>query len=269
MIGLFFGDTDFPKQILNKIKKQKIKYIIFDLTKNKIFKKNPHSESIRTGQFGKIFDMLKNNKCNKVLFAGKIIKPKFSSIKVDLKGLYYLPRIIKASKLGDAAILKVIIKIFEKEKIKVLNSLFFNPELSLSKGNYTKIKPNKRDLKDIKRGLFMLNKLNPHNHIQGLIIRNGEILVKENLRGTKKMILSIKKLKILSGLLIKFPKKKQDLRIDLPTIGLETLKDCKKAGLRGVIIKSKQNIVLDKKNCINFANRNKMFINVQWKKYLL
>ena len=263
MIGLFFGDTDFPKQILKKIKKQKIKYIIFDLTKNKIFKKNPHSESIRIGQFGKIFDMLKNNKCNKVLFAGKIIKPKFSSIKVDLKGLYYLPRIIKASKLGDAAILKVIIKIFEKAKIKVLNSLFFNPELSLSKGNYTKIKPNKRDLKDIKSGLFILNKLNPHNHIQGLIIRNGEILAKENLRGTKKMILSIKKLNILSGLLIKFPKKKQDLRIDLPTIGLETLKDCKKAGLRGVILKSKQNIVLDKKNCIKFANRNKMFINVQ------
>ena len=109
----------------------------------------------------------------------------------------------------------------------------------------------------------MLNKLNPHNHIQGLIIRNGEILAKENLRGTKKMILSIKKLNILSGLLIKFPKKKQDLRIDLPTIGLETLKDCKKAGLRGVILKSKQNIVLDKKNCIKFANRNKMFINVQ------
>ena len=68
MIGLFFGDTDFPKQILNKIKKQKIKYIIFDLTKNKIFKKNPHSESIRIGQFGKIFDVLRINKCNKVLF---------------------------------------------------------------------------------------------------------------------------------------------------------------------------------------------------------
>ena len=71
------------------------------------------------------------------------------------------------------------------------------------------------------------------------------------------------------GVLVKFPKKKQDLRIDLPTIGLKTLKQCKSAGLKGIVIKSKQNIFLDKEKCINFANKNKMFINVKWKKYLL
>ena len=77
------------------------------------------------------------------------------------------------------------------------------------------------------------------------------------------MILSIKKKKINSGILIKYPKKKQDLRIDLPTIGIETIKDCKKTGLKGIILKAKQNIVLDKKKCVLFANKNKMFINVQ------
>ncbi len=47
-------------------------------------------------------------------------------------------------------------------------------------------------------------------------------------KGTKKMILSIKKSKKIKAILIKLPKKKQDLRVDLPTIGLDTLKDCKK-----------------------------------------
>ena len=42
------------------------------------------------------------------------------------------------------------------------------------------------------------------------------------------------------GILIKFPKKKQDLRMDLPTIGLQTLKDCKKYGLKGIVLKSKK-----------------------------
>ena len=70
------------------------------------------------------------------------------------------------------------------------------------------------------------------------------------------------------GVLVKFPKKKQDLRVDLPTIGLKTLKQCKTAGLRGIVIKSKQNVFLDKKKCINFANKNKMFIAAKWKKYL-
>ena len=46
--------------------------------------------------------------------------------------------------------------------------------------------------------------------------------------------------------MIKFPKKKQDLRMDLPTIGLNTIKDCKKYGLKGIVLKSMKNIFLDK-----------------------
>ena len=56
------------------------------------------------------------------------------------------------------------------------------------------------------------------------------------------MLQSIKKSKNSQSILIKFPKKKQDLRVDLPTIGLDTLKDCKRAGIKGIILKSKQNI---------------------------
>jgi len=118
MIGLFFGDTDFPKIILNKIKKLKINYFIIDLSQKKIFKNNKNSYSISVGQIGRIINLINEKKCKKVLFAGKINKPKFSSLKLDFKGLYYMPRIIKASKLGDAAILKEIINILAKEKIK-------------------------------------------------------------------------------------------------------------------------------------------------------
>ena len=59
---------------------------------------------------------------------------------------------------------------------------------------------------------------------------------------------------------MKFPKKKQDLRIDLPTIGLKTLIQCQKKGLKGIVLKNKQNVCLDKKKLINFANKHKMFI---------
>ena len=50
---------------------------------------------------------------------------------------------------------------------------------------------------------------------------------------------------------------------DRPTIGLDTLKDCKKAGLKGIVLKDKQNIFLEKNKCINFAIKNKMFILVK------
>ena len=65
------------------------------------------------------------------------------------------------------------------------------------------------------------------------------------------------------GVLVKFPKKKQDLRIDLPTVGLRTLTHCKSSGLKGIVLKSKRNVFLERKKCISFANKNKMFITVK------
>jgi len=262
MIGLIFGDTDFPKKILDKIKKLKIKYFIIDLSINKKFKKNKYSYSVSIGQFGKIIRLIKHKKCKKVLFAGKINKPIFSSLKLDLKGLYYMPKIIKASRLGDAAILREIIKILVKEKIKVISSITFNSELTLKKGVHTKLKPNINDLRSVKIGIKSLVNQNAYNHVQGLVVRNSRIIAKETSKGTKNMIQSIKKSKNFQGILIKLPKKKQDLKIDLPTIGLDTFKDCKKSGINGIILKSKQNIFLDKKKSINFANKNKIFIKV-------
>ena len=65
------------------------------------------------------------------------------------------------------------------------------------------------------------------------------------------------------GVLVKLPKKGQDLRIDLPTVGLKTLRQCKLAGLKGIVLKDKKNIFLERKKCISFANKNKMFIAVK------
>ena len=263
MIGLIFGETDFPKYILKKIKKKE-KYLIIDLTKKKIFKKYKNSYSVSIGQFGKIISILKSRKCKKVLFAGKVARPNFKSIKLDFKGIYYMPKIIKSSKLGDAAILKQIIKILKKEEIQTISSNKFTPEISLSKGNYTKSKPNISDKKDIKRGENALNKSGKFSFVQGAICRKNKILALEGVEGTQKMIKKIKKINQLkSGILIKFPKKKQDLRVDLPTIGLKTLKQCKLAGLKGIVLKHKLNICLDKRQIVKYANKNKMFILVK------
>ncbi len=267
MIGLFFGDTNFPKLILEKLKKRKKKYLILDLSKKNIFKKNSNSYRISIGKFGSILKLLREKKCNKVIFAGKIDKPSLSKLKLDMTGIYYLPRIIKAYKKGDAAILKELINILVSEKIKVIKSTLFTPELLLKKGNYTKVKPTNDDLIDIKKGENILKKTNALDHIQAIIVRENSIF-KETSKGTKNLIKKINKTKVKRGVLIKYPKKKQDLRVDLPTIGLDTLKDCQKAGLKGIVLKDKQNIFLEKKKCINFAIKNKMFILVKWKKSL-
>ena len=110
---------------------------------------------------------------------------------------------------------------------------------------------------------ILLNKSIIRNKLKLYSIRNNAVIIKENSKGTKKMLQSINKVKNNQGILIKFPKKKQDLRADLPTIGLDTIKDCKRANLKGVVLKANQNIFLDRIRSISFANRNNIFITVK------
>ena len=264
MLGLIFGETNFPLEILKKVKKKHIKYLIIDLTKKKNFKKNKNSYAVSIGQFGKIIKIFKKNKCRKVLFAGKVKKPNFSKLRLDFKGIYYIPRIVRSSKLGDAAILREIIKILKQERIITLSSLTYNPELTLKKGTYSKIKPNKDDNLDIKKAISTLGKLGKYTFSQGTVVRNNKVVVIEGKGGTERMLkINRTKTQRNKGVLVKFPKKKQDLRIDLPTVGLKTLVQCKAAGLKGIVLKAKQHVFLEKNKCINFANKNKMFLTVK------
>ena len=139
--------------------------------------------------------------------------------------------------------------------------MLFTPDLSLKRGVHTKVKPNHDDNIDIKKAILTLNKLNSYSFTQGVIVRRKKIIALEGIGGTQKMLKKIKsKDEKPNGVLVKIPKKKQDLRIDLPTIGLKTLIQCKKAGLKGIALKSKLNVCLDKKQLIKFANKHKMFI---------
>jgi len=93
------------------------------------------------------------------------------------------------------------------------------------------------------------------------VVRNNKVVAIEGKDGTEKMLMQCKNGKQKrKGVLVKFPKKKQDLRVDLPTVGLKTLVQCKAAGLKGIVLKAKQNVFLERKKCISFANKNKMFV---------
>jgi len=181
--------------------------------------------------------------------------------------MYYLPRIIKGAKKGDASIIKTVIEIFKKEGFKIISSTFFNPELLLKKGNYTKTKPDFLSKKDMLKGKSVIADLNRRGAGQGVVIRNSYVITIEGPDGTDVML---KRANILfkrfsyknkrQGILLKFPKRNQDLRVDLPTVGIKTVKKCIKIGLKGIVVKANQNIFLDRSKCINLANKNRMFI---------
>ena len=132
MIGLFLGENKLPLEILKSLKKKKLKYFIIDLTKNNKFKKDKNSYFVSIGKFGEILNLIKSKNCKRVIFAGNIVKPRISNLKLDLKGFYYIPRIIKASKIGDAAILKELINILLENNFFLYNIIFHCNSKALS-----------------------------------------------------------------------------------------------------------------------------------------
>ena len=267
MIGLVLGETQLGNLIIKKLKLLKKKFVIIDISKKKIFKKNKNFFPLSIGQLGKAISILKKYECKKIIFAGKVTTPNFSKTKFDFKALYYLPKIIKGAKKGDASIIKVVIEIFKKEGFKIISSTFFNPELLLKKGNYTKTKPNSLSKKNILKGKSIITDISRPGIGQGVVVRNNNVVTIEGPDGTDAMLrrasILLKQFSYTNkkeGILLKFPKRNQDLRVDLPTVGIKTIKKCIKIGLKGIVVKANQNIFLDRSKCINLANKNKMFI---------
>ena len=265
MLGLIVGESSLPNFVINKLLKKNIEFLILDLTKSNIYKRYKNSYSLKITELGKAISILKKNNCKNVIFIGKVERPDISLLKFDTKALFYLPRLFSAFKKGDGNILKEIIKIFKENKLNVVNSMKFTPELIFKDKSINKLKINNTDKSSISKGVKIIKSLSKFDIGQSVVINNGYVLAIEGPEGTdetiKRSLHLSKKYKLKNkSILIKFPKVKQDLRIDLPTIGFDTIKNCIKANIKGIAIKRSQNIILDKDKIINLVKKNNFFI---------
>jgi DUF1009 family protein len=265
MLGLIVGESSLPNFVINKLLKKNIEFLILDLTKSNIYKKYKNSYSLKITELGKAISLLKKNNCKNVIFIGKVERPDISLLKFDRKALFYLPRLFSAFKKGDGNILKEIIKIFKENKLNVVNSMKFTPELIFKDKSINKVKINNTDKSSISKGVRIVKTLSKFDIGQSVILNNGYVLAIEGPEGTdetiKRSLHLSKKYKLKNkSILVKFPKANQDLRIDLPTIGFDTIKNCIKANIKGIAVKRSQNIILDKNKIINLVKKNNFFI---------
>jgi len=265
MLGLIVGESSLPNYVINKLLKKNIEFLILDLTKSNIYKRYKNSYSLKITELGKAISILKKNNCKNVIFIGKVERPDISLLKFDTKALFYLPRLFSAFKKGDGNILKEIIKIFKENKLNVVNSMKFTPELIFKDKSINKLKINTTDKSSISKGVKIIKSLSKFDIGQSVVINNGYVLAIEGPEGTdetiKRSLYLSKKYKLKNkSILVKFPKANQDLRIDLPTIGFDTIKNCIKANIKGIAVKRSQNIILDKDKIINLVKKNNFFI---------
>ena len=182
MIGVIAGEGMLPKLIAKKFKEKKINYILINLSKKKIIRKNYYNFTIT--QISSIISILKKNYCNEVILAGKVIRPNFSDFRIDKKVITLIPRILDSLKKGDSSLLDLVINILKKEKMKVVSCTKYLPELFAN--NYLSDKKiTIQDLKDIEKGKKLLNVLNQKFDVgQSAIISNGYVVAIEAAEGT-------------------------------------------------------------------------------------
>ncbi|MDC3143801.1 UDP-2,3-diacylglucosamine diphosphatase LpxI [Pelagibacteraceae bacterium] len=252
-LAIIGGDNHLPIHAYKSVKKKFKEFIYINISKkNKsLLKSSINTYHLEIHELERCINILKNHNISQICFLGSLNRPDFSSLKIDDTLKKYINDLINSSKIGDGNILNVIINIFDKEGFFTRSFIeVFANEYLLDK-EFNKITD--KDKNDINKGVSILNSLSKYDNAQSCAISNGYVLAIEAVEGTDKMISRIRSIKkkisrdLIEGCLIKIPKKNQNLKIDLPTVGVKTLEMMFKNKLNVLALRKDYTIVVEKK----------------------
>lgn len=201
----------------------------------------------------------------KVCFAGAVQRPNLDPSLFDPLTAQMVPRLLAAMQAGDDATLREVLKIFEEFDLKILGIAEIAPDLTPGVGVLAG-KIDAQDGTDASRAAAIVQALGAVDVGQGAVVQAGICLAVETITGTDAMLAQTALIsqdlrpKTTKGLFFKAPKPGQDLRIDLPTIGTQTLDLVHKAGLGGIAFEAGGVILLDRDAMIAHANALGLFL---------
>jgi len=269
-LGLIAGSGDLPLSLANHAKAEGREVFIVGIAgfaEDTLLNQFDH-KVISVGEVGKQLKALKQADVDEVCFAGIVKRPDFQNLKLDAKGLFILPKVIAAASQGDDALLRVLVQTIEDAGLKVVGADDVLSNLLVEAGALGKITPNQQDIKDIEKAADIAAQIGKLDIGQGAIVCDGLVLAVEAQEGTDLMLercaLLPSNLRGTAdkprGVLVKRPKPVQERRIDLPTIGLQTLRGLKAANLAGVAFEANSALLIDREKLIEYADSNNLWI---------
>lgn len=199
----------------------------------------------------------------KLTFVGALGHPNLSDIRPDLWSIGLLFSILRHQR-GYDSMAVAFNKALEKRGFEIVAAQDVAPELTFQKaGVQTKAKPTSRDKQDIERAIEVSHTIGAED-IGASVVVDKQVIAVEAAEGTAKMLERVvamrKDRKRTSGVFAKMTKPGQDLRIDIPAIGVDTVNAVADAKLHGIIVNTKTCFVVDKDAVIKQANKRKIFI---------
>lgn len=267
MLGIVCGGGSYPKLIAQECIKNRSSFCLLFINgfcEQSVFsdicgQQNVPMLSVNFGEIQKMLDFFKENKVDKVTLAGNVHRPNFDEISFDKKGRSWLLKLGKSLFKGDDCLLRNIITLFEHEGFQIVAGTDLLANIFLSEGIYSEKQPTQNDFKDIDFGFEQAKIFGEKDIGQSIVVMNGEVVCKEDITGTDNLIIESGKNSNLGAILVKTSKPQQDLRIDLPTIGPNTIRLLHQYGFKGLVIEAGKCIVIDQKETIRLANQYGLF----------
>jgi len=208
--------------------------------------------TFRLETLGSLLLDLGNRGITQVCFVGALERPALDPSKLDAETAPLVPLFMEALQSGDDGALRVIVDLFEKTGFEVLAAHDIAPDLLAQGGVYGSEWPDAQMRKDAEIAANHILEMSPKDIGQACVVAAGRVVAMEDVRGTDAMLGDLRKVK--DGILFKGPKAAQTRKVDLPTVGPETMGAAHAAGLRGVVVDAGDVLVLHPEKCAERAD---------------
>jgi DUF1009 family protein len=254
-IGIIAGTGELPVIIAKDARERGYKVITVALENLASLEMDSVSDEIRwvnPGKFGELIDTLKKYQIKEAIMAGKVSKSLLykSKLTPDLRAVKLLFSIKDKS---DDAILTAITMELAGEGIEIMDTTKFSPHLLTPGGCLTRKKPDEEQWKDIEFGWKIAREIGKLDIGQTVVIKGKAVMAIEAIEGTDEAILRGGKWAGDGAVVVKVSKPQQDMRLDVPTIGLDTLKSMEKVNAKVLALEAHRSIIVGRETVIKEA----------------
>lgn len=264
-LGIIAGGGELPRHLVRYCQSSGRPCFIAVLDGQKDqgdFSDVPHA-TFRLGAAGAVVKRLKAEQAQALIFAGHVNKPPLTSLRLDMWAANFLLKTGVFNK-GDDSFLSALIKALESEGFDVIGADDVDPDLLVGEGCQTEQTPGGGNLDDIATGMAAAKTLGARDEGQAVVAANGQVIGREDRRGTDAMLDDLPQAqtgaKGRSGVLVKMMKPNQERRVDLPTIGPDTIERAARAGLAGIAVSAGNALMLQREDTLQAAERTGLFI---------
>lgn len=270
-IGIIAGGGSLPLEIARSVEGRGgfVHIVMIEGQAQPALRSFSHTDA-SWAEVGKAIKAFKRAGVSDIVMVGRMARPRFKTAKPDFGFLRVLPSVVRIFRAGgDDAVLRAVIDMFERRGLKVRGVGEVAPELLVSDGPMTDLAPAHHDAVDIARGFEVVRALGKHDIGQAVVVTDGRIEALEAAEGTDRMIERVAERRrnasgdplIRSrGVLVKRPKPGQDLRVDLPAIGPDTVQRVADARLTGIAAMSGHVLAAARFELVSAAERERVFV---------